>query len=360
MRILITSVGSLVGQNILDALEGRREGLWVAGTNSLAEAPNLFRCDLALRSPPAADPEAWCAFTADLMRRERFDLVFPARDDDILLLARLRDQHADLRHCITCGPATLAHMMEDKWQSYLFARARGLPFVETARAGQELAELVAAKGYPLVAKPPSGNGSRGVRIVFDAAQLEAAAAEPGCLFQEYLSPDAAVREGAELCRRGTPLFYAPRYTQLAAQAVIATTGAVYALYCGEVTMVMGRAERSVTVNQPDFTAIARAYADALAAAGWVGLMNLQGRRDAAGQFKVYELNGRIAGASTTRMLLGFDEVGMLAERFTGKALPPSPRGGVPERIVHKNLTEFVIEPEALRRFETDGRWERSP
>ncbi len=358
MRILITSVGSLVGQNILDALEGRREGLWVAGTNSLAETPNLFRCDLALRAPPASDPEAWCAFTADLIRRDSFDLVFPARDDDILLLARLRDQHADLRRCITCGPAKLAHMMEDKWQSYLFACAQGLPFVETARAGQALADLVAAKGYPLVAKPPSGNGSRGVRIVHTAAQLEVAAAEPGNLFQEYLSPDAAIREGAEFCRGGTPLFYAPRYTQLAAQAVISPAGAVHAIHCGEVTMVMGRAERSVTVDQPDFTAIAHAYAQTLAAAGWVGLMNLQGRRDAAGQFKVYELNGRIAGASTTRLLLGFDEVGMLAELFAGKALPASPKGGAPQRIVHKNLTEFVIEPEALRSFEAEGRWER--
>lgn len=360
MRILITSVGSLVGQNILDALEGRRAGLWVAGTNSLAETPNLFRCDLALRSPPAADAEAWCAFTAALIRREHFDLVFPARDDDILLLARLRDLHPDLRRCITCGPATLAHMMEDKWQSYLFARARDLPFVETARAGQELVDLVAGTGYPLIAKPPSGNGSRGVRIVFDAAQLEAAAAEPGCLFQEYLSPDAGVRQGAELCRRGTPLFYAPRYTQLAAQAVISPAGEVHAIFCGEVTMVMGRAERSVTVDEPDFSAIARDYAQAMAAAGWVGLMNLQGRRDAAGQFKAYELNGRIAGASTTRLLLGFDEVGMLAELFTGRALPASPRGGRPERIVHKNLTEFVIEPEARRSFETTGHWERSP
>lgn len=360
MRILITSVGSLVGQNILDALEGRRAGLWVVGTNSLAETPNLFRCDLALRSPPAADAEAWCAFTADLMRREGFDLVLPGRDDDILLLAWLRDAYPDLRRCITCGPATLAQMMEDKWQSYVFARERRLPFVETAHAGPELVKLVAAKGYPLIAKPPSGNGSRGVRIVFDAAQLEAAAAEPGTLFQEYLSPDAAVREGADLCRRGTPLFYAPRYTQLAAQAVISPAGAVHGIYCGEITMVMGRAERSVTVDQPDFTAIARAYAEVLAAAGWVGLMNLQGRRDAAGQFKAYELNGRIAGASTTRMLLGFDEVGMLAELFTGKALPDSPKGGMPQRIVHKNLTEFVIEPEALRSFEADGRWERSP
>ena len=38
--LLLTSVGSLVGQNVLDSLEGRRQALRIVATNSVAEAGN--------------------------------------------------------------------------------------------------------------------------------------------------------------------------------------------------------------------------------------------------------------------------------------------------------------------------------
>jgi len=358
MRILITSVGSLVGQNILDTLDGRREGVVLIGTNTLGASPNLYRCDRALRSPPAAEAEAWISFVQALIRREEIDLVLPARDDDILLLSRLRDRCPEMRRCITCGPAELAEIMEDKWRSFRFAQELGLPFARTARAGTELEALVAEAGFPLLAKPPAGNGSRGVHIIHTAAQLAAATREPGLLFQEYLAPNATVHASANLCEHGSPLFHAPPYTQLAAQAVISPEGEVRALFCGEVTMVMGRCERSIAIHDADLEAISRQYAEAFAAKGWAGSFNMQGRRSAAGEFKVYELNGRIAGASATRLLLGFDEVSLLAELFAGQALAPSPRGGRKDRIVHKSLTDFVIEAADLARFESEGEWRK--
>lgn len=53
LKILITSVGSLVGQNILDSLEGRREGVRVIGVNSLAEAASNLT-DFPVRHEAAA------------------------------------------------------------------------------------------------------------------------------------------------------------------------------------------------------------------------------------------------------------------------------------------------------------------
>ena len=44
-KILIISVGSLLGQNILDALEGRRDKVEIIGINTIAENPRVFRCD---------------------------------------------------------------------------------------------------------------------------------------------------------------------------------------------------------------------------------------------------------------------------------------------------------------------------
>lgn len=46
MKLLLMSVGSLVGQNILDSVENRHEKLYVIGINSVASNPRNFRCDI--------------------------------------------------------------------------------------------------------------------------------------------------------------------------------------------------------------------------------------------------------------------------------------------------------------------------
>ncbi len=61
LRLLIVSVGSLVGQNILDSLEfpafSRRHLVFVAGTNSLVMTANNFRCDEFFLVPPTSSPD---------------------------------------------------------------------------------------------------------------------------------------------------------------------------------------------------------------------------------------------------------------------------------------------------------------
>ena len=61
MKLLLSSVGSLVGQEILDVLEApgcsRRHLVEVIGTNSVAAAANNFRCDRCCLVPETAKPE---------------------------------------------------------------------------------------------------------------------------------------------------------------------------------------------------------------------------------------------------------------------------------------------------------------
>ena len=50
-KILIISVGSLVGQNILETLNNKRKEIKVVGTDASSEAANLYRCDSAYLTP---------------------------------------------------------------------------------------------------------------------------------------------------------------------------------------------------------------------------------------------------------------------------------------------------------------------
>jgi carbamoyl-phosphate synthase large subunit len=356
-RIAISSVGSLVGQNILDSLQGRRAGIEIVGINSTAAAASNFRCDRAYLAPPAASGNAYLERLSSVFVDERPDLVLPGRDDDVPALARLKETQAQLSRSVPVGPCRLALVLGDKWASREFARARHLPYVDSAPAddGAASGELLARYGYPLIAKPRQGNGSRGVRIVFDDRQREAIAALPGYLLQPYLEPEAELMTWRHLARDGTPLFHAPTLQQIACQAIIGPDRRVRGLLCTVVELVMGRLERTWRLDDPGVADVARRYAEAFAADGWIGGLNLQGRRDGDGIFNVYELNGRLTGGTTARLHLGFDEVALLVEAFTGCRLPGRPSLGS-DAIVTKSLTEFAMRPADIERLQADGCW----
>lgn len=359
LRLVITSVGSLVGQNILDSLAGRRAGIDVVGVNSAAEAASNFRCARTYLAPPAADTTAHRRRLAQILLDEKPDLVLPGRDDDVMLLANLKIDLPALRQALPVGPPALARVLDDKWTSGEYARARGLPYVTGALADDAAAveRLLARHGYPLIAKPRRGNGSRGVRIVYDETQRAAIGRSPGYLLQAYLEPEADIMSWRELTADGVPLFHAPPLRQIACQGVIAPDGTARAHTCTVVELVMGRCERTFVLEDEGVNAVARGYAKALAADGWVGAINLQGRRDGTGKFNVYELNGRFTGATTARVMLGFDEVGLLIESFTGTRLPPRATAA-PQAIITKSLTEFAADPASIERLRTEGCWQR--
>lgn len=360
-KLAITSVGSLVGQNLLDGLEARRAGLEIIGINSTVEAASNFRCDRAYLAPPAARSGEYLERLAAILIEERPDLVLPGRDDDVAALAQLKEQRPQLRPSLPVGPHWLALVLDDKWSSREFAHDRGLPYVDSAPADDAAAveRLLAADGYPLIAKPRSGNGSRGVRIVFDDAQRASIARLPGYLLQSYLEPEAELMAWKDLTRDGTPLFHAPMLQQIACQAVIGPDGRLRGLVCTMVELAMGRCERTYRLDDAAVSDVARRYAEAFAAEGWVGALNLQGRRDRSGVFRVYELNGRFTGATAARMHLGFDEVALLVEAFTGHRLPPQPIVDGPV-IVTKSLADFPIAISDLEALQATGRRQRDP
>ena len=218
MKIVITSVGSLVGQNILDALEGRRADIEIVGVNSTAAAAANFRCDRTYLAPPAVRSDAYLKCLSRILREERPDLVLPGRDDDVVVLADLKAAPHTFPTTIPVGPPALADVLDDKWASHEFAIRHSLPCVDSARADDPVAveRIIAEHGFPLIAKPRRGNDSRGVRIIFNSAQCAAVGKLDGYLLQPYLEPEPALMTSHRLDDEGAPLFLRQRCSRLLA------------------------------------------------------------------------------------------------------------------------------------------------
>lgn len=362
MKIFITSVGSLVGQNILDALEGRRAGVRVIGINSLAEAASNFRCDICYTAPMASNEEQYRARLLEIMASELPDLVLAGRDDDVSALAAIRERNPRLAAGIVCGSLGAARTMEDKLLSYHFARQRGLPFADTASGDEiDLRKLVVRCGYPLIAKPRRGYGSRGARLIQNEEQLARAAALKDYVFQEYINPPSELNASIPDLRIGVPLFYSlPELWQYALQAVIAPSGEVVGTCCMvNDVLVAGRSEQNSLADDPALIEGVRGYALALADIGWVGTLILQGRRTEGGRFVAFEINGRLGGSISSLLHLGFDQLGLVAHHFAGaQRLAASPFLGGTGVTVYKSLCDFPVRHEDVATLKKNGVWRR--
>ncbi|HET9763056.1 MAG TPA: hypothetical protein VFR50_06045 [Casimicrobiaceae bacterium] len=325
VRLLVLSVGTRVGQNVLSVLASRRGAVDVVATSSVANEPALFECDAVYLAPPTAtEPEAFERLLLEIVANERIDLVVPCRDDDVVFLAALRERRPDVAPRLLCGGAEPARIIVDKWLSAQFSVRHALPFVPSIASDEmhDAAEFARRHGLPLVAKPRRGYASQDVYIVCNEAQLARALVEPGWVVQQFLGDPRAVDEYlAGVDARGLPLFHTFQGLKHSLQALIAPDGAVAHLICTRNSSRLRRSKRVESDDDPAVRALGERCARAFAAAGWRGPLNIQCLRSAEGELRVHEFNGRFTGATVERWLLGYDEVGASIECFTGIALP---------------------------------------
>ncbi len=365
LRLLMLSVGGLLGQNVLDCLEGRREGVRLVGANSEAGNPRNFRCDAAYLTPSTAEPDRFQERLLDIIEAEGPDLVIPGRDEDLAALCRLWDLRPDLRPILPCGPSSALEVIRDKWESFCFAKDRGLRFAESALGGRsdvraDLEDLVARHGFPLLAKPRGGWGSSDVYIVRTPDQLRRLLDEGDFLVQEYLDPLPDLETWARRLEFGLPLgFSLPEPRIYAAQTLITPGGEVTRFCCTVNRMVLGRPEWTAPVVPPALEALAQAYAEAVAGMGWVGPFNLQCKQLPDGSFAAFEMNGRFTASTSSRLRFGHDELGALVHHFVGPGRLPNWEGPLDlDRWIVKTLTEEVVLRTEVEDLERSGRWER--
>lgn len=358
LRILILSAGSLCAHNLLSMLEPWRSEYVVMGTNSIAEAPGPFLCDAAFKVPPARDEEAYAAALLALIEAESPDIVVPCREEDVTALARLRASYSGAA-VLLAGSLEAAQILENKRLTASFARDHNLPFAETADNLADATAFAERFGYPLIAKPIRGNGSRGITLLLERAHLEQAFAIDDMIVQPFLDGPIDLAPYKALLSRGLPFIFSfPEPNQYSFQIIIGADGSFSEPYASRNTMVMGRPERSERWEDRALIAAGTAYAEAIRALGWRGPFNAQFKRVPDGSFVGFELNGRITGSSAARALSGFNEWLEILARFNLPTPSIIPRTEE-TRIVHGVLTHYPVPQRALETFEATGVWRRS-
>jgi len=359
--LLLMSGACLVGQNVYTCLTPHRNALRLVATNSEAKEPTLFDFDAVYLTPPTQGSSAVFnrRFT-EILELESPLLIIPCRDEDILVLAQIRERcPASERRKLLCGNVETASVMLDKLQSWHFSVEHGLPFAATIAMDAPLDQLKAfaeRHGYPLLAKPREGFASRGVFLILNQEQLARATRHRGHLLQEYLGhPEPVLDYATGVANEGVPLFHSLEGLKHSIQLLISPEGEVGDAFVTCNKMVFGKSERVTFENAPDIQALGLHCGKVFAQAGWRGPLNIQCERTPDGRVVIYEFNGRFTGATAARYLLGHDEVGTALQSFAGITLvPPQTALGVGEVIRLPNSR--LVAPLEVEQLNQAGFW----
>ena len=323
MKLLITSVGSLLGQNVLDSIESRRDFIDVIGINTIAKNPRNFRCDKVYKVKETSDRDFKQEFL-NIIDKENPDLILPGRDEDCVFLTELKEIFPDrLKSIVPFGGSNIPKIMLDKYDTYQFCSNNHLPFAETFYLNNSdgdnlsgLSNFVKRCGFPIVAKPRTGFGSQGVYFILDQEQLDKSATKSDIILQEYLGNPLDILKYKETFKVGIPLFFQiPEPKQYASQSVIYPNGKLSEIFFTVNTLVLGRNEYIEHIHDIDVEKVTKQYAKILYENGWCGPLNIQMKQDQKGQWKAFELSPRQTGSTSGRLQLGYDEFGILCDAF---------------------------------------------
>lgn len=292
LTVLVLGVGGNVSQGILKALACSRLHCRVVGACTSASAFGLYTVDAAYVSPPASAHE-FIDWLLRVCREEHVDVVLSGVEPVLDVLERHQDAIRELTGAVCIINAREAmNIGADKVHTCEWLRDEGLPYPAFA-LGEDadgLAKLVAACGYPLIAKPRLGKGSQGIFIVRNEADLVRVRQTQGYVVQELLGDDASEFTAACLTDRNDELRGVIVFHRFL------TSGTTSCAAAGEFPEVRDMA-----------AAIARRLRPK-------GPCNVQMRMH-RGRAVCFEINVRFSGTTPIRAHLGFNDVEAAIRHF---------------------------------------------
>lgn len=365
INLLISSVGSLVGLNILKCIceqkFNRREYLNILGTNSIAKNPHIFDCDRCYLVPESKSYD-YAQTMLDIIEDEKPDIILCGRDLDTIAISKFIDT---VSYKVTYPYGTLhsLNIAENKMNTWNFAQKHNLPFAESMILSKKsnktlLNSFVKRVGFPVIAKPAHGFASKGVHFIHQIEEFNLLDFNDDYIIQEYLGDPHLLKDYFEKFRKPAALFlHAPDVWHYSAQCIIYPDKQFSEIFLSRHKLEMGKTHYFETVNDLQVAEITKCYVNALIKEGAKGLFSMQFRKDRNGKWKGFEINLRNTGATYARLLSGWDELGILISKYLPDKIFPVFNSQPREHtIIKKSLHESIFDVKKVEQLETEKKW----
>ncbi len=328
--IMVTGTGgSGVGEGIVKALKLASPNYRILASDVVPLSAPLFRADKGFLVPFASEKN-YTQHMIAICKTEGVKAIVPGSVPEIKRISEDRHMFQESGIVPVINPRAAIDVGLDKWKTYEFLRKNGFGCPITALP-DAIDELVRETGFPLLVKPRSGYGSRGVfaaenkqELSFFIRYLQRLGLDP--LIQQQLSA-----EGRE-------------YT---VGVVVFRSGKLGGSISMQREMKSGFSYRMIVEDFAEVRKYAEAIALKLRAEGSINVQCIM-TDDGPSPF---EINPRFSGTTPVRAACGFNEVDAVVRNFlwgeeVGKL---TYRKGL---AVVRYLDEIYVERESLQSLET--------
>jgi len=348
-KILITSIGTGVGNALLTAVRKSEHTYVVIGLNTEPFHSGVYRADVSYMVPLAsADPKGWMERLLEVIRIEGPLLVIPARDADLSVMSRHASDIRAVGATPVCATPALVDECNDKLLSADLFERLGLRYAETVNGSDDaaIAALVKRHGFPLILKPRYGTGTIGVKLIQSDMDLKERLREHpfDYVLQEFLPVEGPTHSLTSM----TELVQDQEYSL---QVVFGARGNALGWFASINTLENGLPVAVRTTTIPEVRRCVAAIIDSNE--GFVGPFNFQGRMS-GGEIVFFEVNCRFTGITGTRAGMGFAEVDATWSSFiegNDENLPELPAG----QYAFRNLEDTFFSHAQYERFATGKR-----
>ena len=195
-NVLITGVGSILGQGIIKSLKlsntqnSSPVTYKIFAADMSPYAAGIYRCDKAFLIPsPSSDQ--YDEQVIEICKENNIAAIFVGTDEEMIVLADLKDKiKKESGATVITNPKNVIRMASDKWITYGYLAENNISCAKSVLP-EDKDELIGEFGFPIVVKPRQGHGSLHFYIVHNYDELrqaisfiEAVGWKP--ILQEYL------------------------------------------------------------------------------------------------------------------------------------------------------------------------------
>ena len=325
--VLVTGAGGVYGDATIRNLRRSSLPTYVIGADTEWQAAGALVADKAIVLPPV-DAPTYASRLIAIVEENAVNAVFISSGTEIRTLASRRDELERKTKALFILPSpTLYKMASDKLATVEFLAAHGFdyPVTVTSKGISTIQPFINRVGFPVMAKPRFGQGSRGLIVCYSAKDLPGVIA----LEEEYVLQEFLGDEDHE-------------YTV----GVLATEkGDVLASIALRRWLKGGQTAAAEVVESPLITAYAEALGAQLQPRGYVNIQ-LRMRNDRPVAF---EINARVSSSTGFRALAGVNEPELILRRYLLNENPPRPKAkmiamvrGFSERIVEAAIWKEMV------------------
>jgi carbamoyl-phosphate synthase large subunit len=298
IRVLVTGVGSLLGQGILKSIQGSALKCSITGTDYFSSAVGLYWVNKGYILPDILKPdikeEEWIDALIAVIEKENIQIVLPGLDFEIPILARNKSNiEKQTGTILLVSSEDVVGIGDDKWETVNYLKNNGFNYPSSSLP-DNADRFIQSNPFPLIVKPRYGHTSENVFLVKNKNKLdEAVQVIDKPIIQEYLGdPEQEYTCGST--------FIDNEILSLISLRRILKNGNTQQAFC-ERTDAIDAYTRKLTISLKPY-----------------GPINFQLRLTERGPI-VFEINTRFSGTTPIRALFGVNEVEAVIQKLIGVA-----------------------------------------